>query len=232
MNIGYVYELSFEDGEKYIGITKVGLKRRLYTHKKRFKEKIIDAKVIDTVDLKDLYDYEVFYISEYKSNGFILKNKNNGGGGKLSYLITGEKYLNPVEALEKYPNDPKRKRVIKYDNFLNKMGEFESVAIAAFNEKIDHANISELLRGLRCRNNNQIWIYKEHEDKISEIKTQYNTKKECPFCLSDNTKKNGKYLMAGTYRYKCKSCDKSYNDLTYYPFLTNKLIHNWIPKIK
>ena len=62
----------------YIG--KFSKKSRLSSHKKKF-GKDIQLVIIDEVPIKEWKFWEIHYISLYKSWGFKLENKNNGGGG-------------------------------------------------------------------------------------------------------------------------------------------------------
>ena len=66
----------------YIGKS-ISVKNRLYVHKLKYGNDI-QMEILDIV--YDWKFWESFYISLYKSWGFILKNKNKGGGG-LTYVF-------------------------------------------------------------------------------------------------------------------------------------------------
>ena len=70
----------------YIGKS-ISVKNRLYVHKLKYGNDI-QMEILDIV--YDWKFWESFYISLYKSWGFILKNKNKGGGG-LTYHTTETK---------------------------------------------------------------------------------------------------------------------------------------------
>jgi hypothetical protein len=66
----------------YVGKTIQSLQERLYTHKgNRKNDSIIE---IDNVDESEWEFWESHYIFLYRSWGFILENKNFGGGGRES----------------------------------------------------------------------------------------------------------------------------------------------------
>jgi len=64
----------------YVGKTLQEIKERFYTHKdKKENSKIVE---IDCVDDNEWRFWESWYIELFKSWGFKLENKNNGGGGR------------------------------------------------------------------------------------------------------------------------------------------------------
>jgi hypothetical protein len=73
----------------YIG--KFNKKSRLSSHKKKF-GKDIQLVIIDEIAIIEWKFWEKFYISLYKSWGFKLENKNNGGGGP-TYMSEDVKIL-------------------------------------------------------------------------------------------------------------------------------------------
>jgi hypothetical protein len=56
------------------------LQGRISSHKKAFGENIV-LEVIDEVPLNEWKFWEIYWIEQFKTWGFNLKNKNNGGGG-------------------------------------------------------------------------------------------------------------------------------------------------------
>jgi hypothetical protein len=65
----------------YIGKTSTKLEVRLSSHKIRLKEQNLKIKLLDEV-LKDEWKFwESYWIEQLRQWGFILKNKNKGGGG-------------------------------------------------------------------------------------------------------------------------------------------------------
>ena len=64
----------------YVGKTLQEIKERFYTHKdKKENSKIVE---IDCVDNNEWRFWESWYIELFRSWGFKLENKNNGGGGR------------------------------------------------------------------------------------------------------------------------------------------------------
>jgi len=91
MNIIYIYYLCREDDVPfYIGKTQNSLNLRLNDHTYK-KEKGLKINIIDEVYTSEWQFWEKHYISLFKSWGFKLDNKNNGGGGPIGgYNLTQE----------------------------------------------------------------------------------------------------------------------------------------------
>src|ERR1035437_8937829 len=63
----------------YVGKSKIP-KQRKVQHRQTFSN--ADFEIIDEVDSCDWQFWEMFYVSLFKSWGFVLKNKNGGGTGR------------------------------------------------------------------------------------------------------------------------------------------------------
>lgn len=74
-----------DDKPIYIGKTKSNLLTRLNAHKLRKKENILFITELDYIKENEWKFWEEWYIRLFKSWGFILENKNNGGGGLESH---------------------------------------------------------------------------------------------------------------------------------------------------
>jgi hypothetical protein len=111
INMIKIYYLEDEKGIFYIGKTKNSLPYRLSAHKFQFKGKgIIDLKIhlIEEIEGDNWRYWESYWISQFKTWGFNIINKNNGGGGPLThspktvqkivskrdYILTGIKISN------------------------------------------------------------------------------------------------------------------------------------------
>jgi hypothetical protein len=70
----------------YVGKTNSSLRVRLNSHKCRYKNKNIYIEEIDKVLLIDWKFWESWYITLFKSWGYVLDNKNGGGGGLKNHL--------------------------------------------------------------------------------------------------------------------------------------------------
>jgi hypothetical protein len=68
----------------YIGKTKNKSLHRNYQHKYTYGDNTV-LEILDEVNPDDWNFWEKHYISLFKSWGFVLDNKNNGGGGPLQY---------------------------------------------------------------------------------------------------------------------------------------------------
>jgi hypothetical protein len=73
-----IYVLERNNTPFYVGKTTQIVEKRVKIHKKRFGDSI-DYFIVDKVE--DWRFWEKYYISLFKSWGFILENKNEGGGG-------------------------------------------------------------------------------------------------------------------------------------------------------
>jgi hypothetical protein len=85
MKMTNIYILYKDNIPFYVGKTN-NINIREYYHKKSFGENII-LEIIDKVDINKWEFWETYYISLFKSWGFILENKNNGGGGTTKHSI-------------------------------------------------------------------------------------------------------------------------------------------------
>lgn len=79
MNLTKIYYLHRGNNVPfYIG--KYNIKSRLNSHQRKF-GKETNLEVIDEVPIEEWKFWEIYYIQQFKSWGFKLENKNNGGGG-------------------------------------------------------------------------------------------------------------------------------------------------------
>lgn len=76
----YIYYLEREGIPFYIGKTNKPSNRQ-NSHRAKRKDFTIHLHTIDLVDSDNWKYWETFYISLFKSWGFVLENKNKGGGG-------------------------------------------------------------------------------------------------------------------------------------------------------
>jgi len=97
--ITYIYFLHKGDNKPfYIGKSVNKNLVRAYQHKKTYgKDTIIE--VIDIVNTTEWKFWEKYWISQFKSWGFTLLNKNNGGGGPIKYSDYSKKLKS--EAMKK-----------------------------------------------------------------------------------------------------------------------------------
>ena len=108
----YIYFLYKEDNIPfYIGKSVNKNLHRSYQHKKTYgKDTILE--ILDIVETKNWLFWEKHYISLFKSWGFKLENKNNGGGGPIKY--SEESKIKKSEAL---------KKIWKENNFKRNLGK-------------------------------------------------------------------------------------------------------------
>lgn len=97
----------------YVGKTLQEIKERFYTHKdKKENSEIFE---IDCVDDSEWRFWESWYIELFKSWGFELENKNNGGGGRGPGWISSPERNAKIKASMKnhsqYYTDEVRKKI-------------------------------------------------------------------------------------------------------------------------
>jgi predicted GIY-YIG superfamily endonuclease len=99
----------------YVGKTLQEIKDRYYTHgNKKINSKIVE---IDCVEDNEWRFWESWYIELFKSWGFELENKNNGGGGRgpgwVSPPERNIKIKNSLQNHSKYYTDEVRNKISK-----------------------------------------------------------------------------------------------------------------------
>jgi len=99
-----IYVLEKNGEPFYVGKTNNSI-RRLNHHKKKLNDYNINLFIIDEVKEDEWGFWESHYISLYKSWGFILTNKNSGGGGPTKWT---EKQKSNLERINKIKNHPTR----------------------------------------------------------------------------------------------------------------------------
>lgn len=86
--ITYIYLLEFKDSTFYIGKTN-NIKRRIKEHTLKYNTNF-DYIVLEEIDNKEWKFWESYWIEQFQAWGFILKNKNKGGGGTLPLIGRSE----------------------------------------------------------------------------------------------------------------------------------------------
>jgi hypothetical protein len=126
-----IYSLEKNNIPFYIGKTINSLNRRLSNHKKIFGNDIS----ISPVDECTVYDWrfwEEYYISLFKSWGFNLKNKNNGGCGPVYYSLEERKKFKKSKLNKTNYSKPHLKtKTYQYDLKGNFIKEWNSITEAA-----------------------------------------------------------------------------------------------------
>jgi hypothetical protein len=80
----YIYYLHKGDNIPfYVGKSVNKSLHRSYQHKKTYGEDTI-LELLDIVETENWLFWESYWIEQFKQWGFILKNKNNGGGGSVN----------------------------------------------------------------------------------------------------------------------------------------------------
>lgn len=95
-----IYVIEKDNVPVYVGKT-VGFSVRLYYHRKRFGNDITWFFIDEVEDSKWKF-WEYHYINLFKSWGFNLENKNNGGGGPTKYSEEVRKIISEKKTGMKY----------------------------------------------------------------------------------------------------------------------------------
>lgn len=105
------------------------------THKSRWIKNLLEISekpimnIIDECDDSTVNDLEIYWINEYRKNGYNLTNLSNGGEVGVDW--TGRKHTK--ESIEKISKskDKYKKPVVEYDLSGNIIGEYESLIKAS-----------------------------------------------------------------------------------------------------
>jgi len=84
----YIYLLEFKDNTYYIGKTN-NVSRRIKEHIRKLST-TFNYVILDEIKNIDWKFWEQYWIEQFKAWGFILLNKNNGGGGTLNGIKRSE----------------------------------------------------------------------------------------------------------------------------------------------
>jgi len=93
-----IYELSFSNGDKYIG-SAFKEENRLEAHKKVFNENDIKVKVLKEIPESQRIKWEQYFIAHYTHIGEKLRNKNAGSGNHPSQIEGKYKLAEKIQVL-------------------------------------------------------------------------------------------------------------------------------------
>jgi hypothetical protein len=161
-NMTSIYALLKENYVFYIGKT-INIHSRLYVHKQKYGFNI-EIIILDEVEDNEWVFWEKYYISLFKSWGYILKNKNDGGGG------TTRGTLQKSIKLKK----SKSKSILQYDLEGNFIREWESAKQVA--DTLNLTNSSGITYSLKSNSPTaykSIWRYKTENYLLKINPPQY-----------------------------------------------------------
>ena len=145
-------------------------KHREYEHKTSKSQKIV-MEIIDEVPTSEWKFWEKYYISLFKSWGFKLDNKNNGGGGSINQKESSKKTISKkLLGKNKWSKGGYNKKpVLQFDlngNLLNKYVSAEEAK-----RKTNINNIHGCCLGKHKTVGGYIWLYeKDYSENILESK--------------------------------------------------------------
>jgi hypothetical protein len=154
----------------YVGKTINALNRRLSNHKKTFGSNV-SIVLIDECTIHDWRFWEEYYISLFKSWGFILENKNNGGCGPVYYSLEERiKFKKPKLNKVNYSKPHFKIKVYQYDLEGNFIKEWNSIIEAANHFNRNHGmDIINCCRGKQKTAYNFIWRKNQEKININEL---------------------------------------------------------------
>lgn len=204
-NITYIYELSKNGIPFYIGKTISPVVRKHY-HKLTYGNDI-NFVIIDQIDgdKTKWKPLEMYWINQYQQWGFILENKNEGGGGrKIIYTReeikqrrneqTKQWHKDHPEVSKKYSDENKEK--LKEYREQNKEKMLQQTKEWRKNNFELH---KQMIKGYQEKHKEQIKVYmkeyrEQNKEKIKEYNKLYNPKNIQPTtpikilqCTLDNT---------------------------------------------
>ncbi len=101
---------------------------------------------------------------------------------------------------------------------------------------MDNNQLIELLNELNTEKRKQLYaILKEEfepnnldqQEVVNELReTRFNKGLICPYCSGEEIVRHGKYK--GRQRYKCKNCEKTFNNFVQTPFYRTKHLEKWL----
>jgi hypothetical protein len=170
MSMTQIYYLTLKNQEVpfYLGKS-INCASRLFAHKKTYGQNI-EMVIIDKIKNKEWLFWERHYVSLFKSWGFILDNKNEGGGG--STKASKEKILK-LKSIKSKP-------IIQY----NLEGKFikEWKSAKEYSDQHNLTNSTLITKCLKLKTPtayNSLWKYKtkNYPKKIEVIKYNFEQKK-------------------------------------------------------
>jgi hypothetical protein len=180
IHITYIYFLHKGDNIPfYIGKSNNPFKHRLHRHKKHFGDNT-QLEILDSVFIKEWKFWEVYWIHQFKSWGFILKNKNNGGGGSNVFTneskqkitlakigkSSGNKSRNKGRIITKEEN---KKRSLKLTGTKRTEETKQKMALIRKQQKLNTKPIIQLDKNLNIINKFQSITDAVNETKIKGI---------------------------------------------------------------
>ena len=171
-----IYTLEKDNIPFYVGKTNRPLKDRVREHKHKLKE---DIKILglDEVNNNDWEWNERYWIEQLTSWGFILTNKNDGGGGPLNHSSQTKNKIGCSMKGQKRPTTSQKLKgqkitwdlttsipVLQFDLEGNLIGEHTSMGQASIKTNTPASSISLVCKGSRRTSKGFIWMYKKDWD--------------------------------------------------------------------
>lgn len=169
-----IYCIFKENTPLYIGKTKNSLNLRQKQHQKKFNFNI-NLIELDKVGEKDWKFWECYWINQFKQWGFILLNKNKGGGGPEYH--TEESKLK-MSLTPKYFNSIKLKGIKRPDVSYRFKGKSlsDDTKLKISESKRNHPSYNDPERGNKIKTSNYIH-YKEGSERNRKISNKLKGRK-------------------------------------------------------
>lgn len=185
---------------RYIGYTKKSLNKRLIEHlsgsknMKTYKDKWIqkclsnhEEIIINLIEIckthKELIQKEIYYINNYKNNGYKLTNLTDGGDGIIGYTHT--------EEFKKWNSDIKSKKVYCFNYQTKELYRiFKSVTDMVKSMKFTRSSVGDVLSGKSKHHKGFTFSYTNYFPEFKDgIRTSWNKGISTKALQSFNTKK-------------------------------------------
>lgn len=119
-----------DDKPIYVGKTKCDLSTRLNAHKSRKKEDILFIVELECVKENEWRFWEEWYIRLFKSWGFNLENKNNGGGGLEFHNNISKKRISEARLGKPGPYKGKKRPQCFGDKIKNNLNRGKKISMS------------------------------------------------------------------------------------------------------
>jgi hypothetical protein len=212
-----IYYLEFSNNEKYVGYTTTSLNKRLSNHK-RVHNDVISINELEEFELsnqnqKDKIILESYWIEQFRQWGFLLRNKNKGGGGSLSGTITEDTRKKQSEKKLNIPLTEQHKEKISLSHITRDKKTYVSGMKNKNHSILSKKLISDKLKdekhynyGNSANNCVQVIQFSKNNQKLKEWSSITKASISLNLCRTDIIKVlKGKRKTCGGYIWKYKN---------------------------
>ncbi len=171
-----IYYLHYGDNVPiYVGKSN-RIQGRIPSHRKKFGSDIV-IEILDDVPLHEWKFWECFWIEQFKQWGYVLSNKNNGGGGatKQNFSPIRSQKISKARLGKPMPHKGKKFTEEHKEKIKSTRGFLQSRPNTWTNQPVLQYNLDGTFKGNLARSNQgyerccQTEISAEFQDRTSEI---------------------------------------------------------------